>query len=338
MKFNPIRFGPNEWTGALGDLGTFAPLFLGLVAACGIAPGRMLLLFGAAYICAGLAFRLPMPVQPLKAMAAIAVAGHLSAAHLAAGALWMGAILCLLAITGRIRWLERFFPPPVVKGVQLGAGLLLLKAAWSLLQGSPWGGAAHMSYPWGFPTPAVLWTSLWLLVLPQIPLTLGNAVYAISDTAKSYFGDGARRVTPTGCALSIGAINLIIGLLGGVPICHGSGGLTAHYRFGARTAGATILLGGFFVTLALWLGDASPAPFAALPPWLLAGAVAYVGACHVWLLKGLKERHVVALLMGAIALMTANLTYALVAGLALDRLIVILISGTDEVAGLQGAK
>ncbi len=316
-----LKFTVNEWTGALGDLGTFAPIFLAMVGTCGVSPSRMLFLTGLAYISAGLIFGLPMPIQPLKAMAAISIAAHLSPAHISAGAIWMGLILIPLSLGGGLKWLERFFPPPVVKGVQLGVGLLLLKAAWALLaHGVPQVKAAQAA-AWGLPTARVMWESLWLLVIPQIPLTLGNACYAVSDVAKVYFKEKAGRATPTNCALSIGVSDLAIGLLGGVPICHGSGGMTAHYRFGARTAGATVIIGSLFIALPLLLGRNSFAVFTAMPAWLLAAAVAYVGLCHVWLLKNLKERFSVALLIGGVSLWTANITYALFAGLALDWLL-----------------
>jgi len=315
----PIRFGLNEWLGALGDLGTFVPIFLSLVALNGLPPSRTLLLVGLVYIGTALYFRLPVPVQPLKAMAAIAIAGGFGMPMIAAAGLWMGAILSLLAITGRIDWMSRYFTRPVVKGIQMGVGLILLKASLNLVTASSFpddSGAAVGTA--GSPEVSVLLPALWLLVLPQIPLTLGNAVYAVSDVARDYFGDGAVRANPRNFAISLGISNLAMGVAGGLPVCHGSGGLTAHYRFGARSGGATLILGMMFVLLAVIFSGSGVIVLRLIPPWLLGTMLAYVGICHILLIRGLRERRIMALAMGVIGLLTSNLFYALVFGLVVD--------------------
>src|SRR4029077_20892666 len=81
-----------------------------------------------------------------------------------------------------------------------------------------------------------------LLALPQLPLTLGNAVIAIHEENNRLFPD--RPVTENRIATSTGAMNLVSAALGGVPMCHGAGGMAGHVAFGARTGGAPIILGG----------------------------------------------------------------------------------------------
>src|SRR3989337_3705411 len=103
-----------------------------------------------------------------------------------------------------------------------------------------WG--PRLSVP-GLPEPSQLLTAFVVLVIPQLPLTLGNAVIACADTARGYFRQDADRVTHRSLLISKGLANIFAGGIGGMPVCHGAGGLTAHYRFGARTGGATILLG-----------------------------------------------------------------------------------------------
>lgn len=311
----PLRFGPNEWLGAVGDLGTFAPIYLGLVALCGLAPARSLFLFGAVYAGAALFFRLPMPVQPLKAMAAVAIAQRLGAPVLAAAGLWMGAILLALGLTGKVDALGRLFTRPVVKGIQLGVGLILIKNGLKLVFGplpqySLGGGHAA-----GLPSWADAWTALTLLVLPQLPLTLGNAVYGISDVAHDYFGAQARRATPRNLTLSLGVSNLLAGAAGGLPVCHGSGGMSAHHGFGARSGGATLIMGAACMALALWLPHRAHHLFALLPPALLGAMLVYPGVCHVLLLRKLDEKVPLAVLMGLIGGVTGNLAYALAFGL-----------------------
>lgn len=71
-----------------------------------------------------------------------------------------------------------------------------------------------------------------LLVVPQLPLTLGNAVVATAATARDYYGPRASRATIRALSTSISAFDLFAALVGGFPVCHGSGGVTSHYRFG----------------------------------------------------------------------------------------------------------
>ena len=78
---------------------------------------------------------------------------------------------------------------------------------------------------------------------PQIPLTFANSCLATADAAQTYFGERAASVRPGRLATTLGSANVLAGSIGGMPVCHGAGGLTAHYSFGARTAGAPLLMG-----------------------------------------------------------------------------------------------
>ncbi|MGD2083007.1 MAG: putative sulfate/molybdate transporter, partial [Chromatiales bacterium] len=93
-----------------------------------------------------------------------------------------------------------------------------------------------------------------LLALPQLPLTLGNAILAVTAEHNRLFP--ARRIGHRRVALSTGLMNLLSPLVGGIPLCHGAGGLAAHVRFGARTGGAPVIVGSLLLALALLFGDA----------------------------------------------------------------------------------
>lgn len=305
-------------TGAFGDIGTLVPIYLAMVSLNGLPPARSLILLGVVYIAAALYFRLPVPVQPLKAMAAIAIANGFGMPIIHAAAIWMGLIMLTLSWTGGIKWLSQWFSRPIVKGIQLGVGLMLMKTGFNLLfsDGYPvmsqsTGGAFLFSVP-------VFFTAFWLLVVPQIPLTLGNAVFAVSDTARDYFGRRAFRATPNRLATSIGIANLAAGFIGGLPVCHGSGGLTAHVRFGARTAWATIITGLLYLGLGLVFRHNSPHILSLMPLWFLAVLIFYVGLCHVWLVRNLEEKRVLALAMGLVGLASGNLAVALGVGFLLN--------------------
>ncbi len=89
-----------------------------------------------------------------------------------------------------------------------------------------------------------------LLALPQIPLSLGNSVVATSQASRDLFPDRAVSVRKIG--VTYGLMNLVGPLFGGVPVCHGCGGLVGMHAFGARTGGAPILYGALFLVLGLF--------------------------------------------------------------------------------------
>jgi MFS superfamily sulfate permease-like transporter len=168
----------------------------------------------------------------------------------------------------------------------------------------------------GLPPVAAFGTAFWLLVIPQFPLTFGNAVVAVNDLAHEYFSQAARRVSPSRICISDGLGNVISGLLGGMPMCHGAGGLTAHVKLGARTAGMNLLLGGTLVAVGLLFGPQVPVLLGLLPVWALAGFLAYAGLRHASLVRDLRGASmVIALSCGVLGAAVGNL--AITAGLAL---------------------
>jgi SulP family sulfate permease len=108
--------------------------------------------------------------------------------------------------------------------------------------------------PYGLPSAGDFTFALLVLVLPQIPMTLGNAVIADADLTLQYFPQAGRRVTYRALCISMALANLMGFVVGGMPMCHGAGGLAAHYRFGARTGGSNLIIGAIFIVLALLLG------------------------------------------------------------------------------------
>jgi SulP family sulfate permease len=160
-------------------------------------------------------------------------------------------------------------------------------------------------------------TAFLLLVIPQLPLTFGNAVVAVSALEHEYFGERAERVTPSTVCISCAAGNIVSALMGGMPMCHGSGGLTAHFRLGARTAGMNLLLGTVFVVLGLFFADQVVTMVGLLPLWALAAFLAYAGLRHALLIFDLHGRQLAAMLVLAMAgVITGNLAVTTLAALA----------------------
>jgi sulfate permease, SulP family len=164
---------------------------------------------------------------------------------------------------------------------------------------------------------ATLATAFTVLVLPQAPLSFANSCLAPADAARVYFGERAERVRPGSLATTYGVANVFAGSISGMPVCHGAGGLTAHYSFGARTAGAPLAMGTGLLVLALGAGAGLAGLLPAFPLPILAGLLAAAGVLHMGLLRDLGSARdwLLALLVGVIGFQF-NLLWALAAGLA----------------------
>ena len=124
-----LRFDRHELAGAFGDIGTDLPLLIALIVTCGLDAASVCVMFGLLQVTMGLLYGIPMPVQPLKAMAAIMLAERLSPGLLAGGGLVIGAAMLFLTVTGLLDWLVRVVPREVVRGIQLGLGITLATLA-----------------------------------------------------------------------------------------------------------------------------------------------------------------------------------------------------------------
>jgi sulfate permease, SulP family len=133
----PFRFDLRELSGAFADLGVLVPIAVALIIANGLSATAVLLPAGLLYIAAAGVYRLPVPVQPLKAFGAIAIARGIGPDGIAAGALLMGLVFLVLGATGLLDLAARFVPKPVVRGVQLSVGLLFLQIAYGLVNQPP---------------------------------------------------------------------------------------------------------------------------------------------------------------------------------------------------------
>lgn len=356
-----------ELAGAVADIGVLVPIAVALIVRNGLSATAVLLVPGVLYLGAAAVYRLPVPVQPLKALGAIAIARGLDSDTVAAAALLMGLVFTAVGVTGAADRLGRALTRPLVRGIQLAVGLLLVKIAVTLVVDPPaefatyaphgvtlvaltaaiaaaalWlrdrpvalflvlGGvvvAAVRSFgaatfgPAAVELPQLSWATLGsafvVLVIPQLPLTLANSCVATADTARAYFGDAAQRVTPSRLATTLGVANVAAGVIGGMPVCHGAGGMTAHRSFGARTAAAPAAMGAALCVLALGFGSGLAAVLPAFPVAVLAALLGVSGLLHVRLLRDLSSRAdlAIAVLVGIVGLAT-NLAVGLLAGAA----------------------
>ncbi len=170
--------------------------------------------------------------------------------------------------------------------------------------------------PFGIPSGIDFTFALFALVLPQIPMTLGNAVIAYVDLSRDYFSDQSRKVTYRSACISIGLANALSFLVGGMPLCHGAGGLAGHYRFGARTAGSNLMIGAVFLALALVLGNHALTMVNLLPMAILGVLLVFAGtqlALSVIDVRERKDLFVVLLMLGIT--LASNLAAGFITGI-----------------------
>jgi len=378
-----LRFDRVELAGAFGDLGTLLPIVVGMILINKLSPSTVLLAFGLFYLATGYYFRLPVPVQPLKAVGAIAIAypALITEPVIGASGIIFGALLLLFALTGIVDKLAKLFTQPVVRGIQLSLGLVFLKKgielivspqvflnglpgrfaeyhinliigivvfalvlglldnkkfpaalvalAAGIISGFALGGFNAEALSIGptrmqviFPSLQDFWTAFIMLILPQIPLTIGNACVGTADTCCTLFPQSSSlsKSKAGKFALTMGIANFPAGFFGAVPMCHGTGGLAAHYRFGARTGGAPVMIGAILVVMALAFGEFGFALLAMIPNSVLGVLLVFAGLELCPLVRSLKgnEEYFVALLITGIALAVPNMAWAFGIGIAVD--------------------
>jgi hypothetical protein len=162
--------------------------------------------------------------------------------------------------------------------------------------------------------PAISWSEFLVgavvLALPQVPLTLGNAVIAIREENNRLFPD--RPVTERTIAVSTGLLNLFGSSVGGVPMCHGAGGMAGHVAFGARTGGAPIILGVILLALALLFSESVVLLLDLLPAavlgvvLLMAGVELVLGASYWGVRRGAR---IVTVITAAFAMWNVGLAF-----------------------------
>ena len=362
-----IRFDRNEFAGAFGDIGTDFPLIVGMILVAHLDTASVLIMFGLMQILTGFFYRMPMPAQPLKAVAALVITQKITGNTLYGGGLAIGVTMLLLTVTGLVSWLGRVIPKTVVRGIQFGLGLQLTTLA--LKDYIPREGAhgfwlagiafvvtiallGNRKYPAAilvillgifyafafklnflqlqqdvaFALPKIhtpswqdIATGFLVLALPQIPLSIGNSILAAQQTARDLFPE--RSITLRKISFTYSLMNLINPFFGGIPTCHGSGGLAGHYAFGARTGGSEMIYGSIYLLLGFLFSGCFETVAQIFPLPILGVILCFEGITLMLLLRDISESKFdffLAILVGAMA---ANLPYgyliALVSGTAI---------------------
>ncbi|RAQ51148.1 sulfate transporter [Aspergillus flavus] len=297
----------SEISGSLGDLGTFLPIAIALAINGTVSLSSTLIFSGLFNILTGLFFGIPLPVQPMKAIAAVAIARSFNNGTIAAAGIFVGAIIFIFSITGLLHWFADVIPIPVIKGIQVGAGLsLVIASCGNILSSLGWVGPSwadnriwaiaafvfliitnvYRKVPYALavfilgiifaiirsalvadlpsltfwhpytvvPTPGQWSVGALDAGIGQIPLTTLNSIVAVVHLAGDLIPN-VRTPSITSVGLSVAAMNLVGCWFGAMPVCHGSGGLAAQYRFGARSGSSVILLGLLKLVIGIFFGE-----------------------------------------------------------------------------------
>lgn len=353
----------NEFSGAIGDLGTFLPHVLAAITVVGLNPTSVLAGFGLFYLFSGWFYGIPMAVQPMKAASAAVLVQEMTPAEVAAGGILIGAVLLLLGMTGLIDKLAKITPAGVTGGIQVGLGLSLSTLGLKMVGQDPWVGwpvligmlplltsrrfpasifalvagtilgflmHPEMSFPHlslGPEVPELLLPPLaefkkgfFMAALPQIPLTLTNAILVTAALSAELYGSRAERVTEKNLSLTMGIGNLLAAPLGGYMMCHGSGGVAAHYRFGGRTRLTPFIIGSILILLGIILGSDGIRLLRLIPEAVLGGLLFYSGVDLALASKNIREKNELFLVFTVAALALAiNPAVAFLAGLIVGK-------------------
>jgi xanthine/uracil/vitamin C permease (AzgA family) len=332
-----------------------------MILVAGLDAASALIMFGVMQVFTGLRYGIPMPVQPLKAMATLVIAQKLSGGVLFGGGLAIGVIMLVLTVTGLIEWLARVVPKTVVRGIQFGLGLQLAMLA--VRDYVPAEGAAgYVLAAVGFVITIVLlgnrrfpaalfvialgvtyafifkvnfdvvWrgasfhlpqlrmvsrqdllTGLIVLAVPQIPLSLGNSILATRQVAEDFFPE--RPLTIRQISFTYSIMNLVNPWFGGIPTCHGSGGMAGHYTFGARTGGSVIIYGCLYLSLGLFFSGCFAQLIQVFPKPILGVMLAFEGLAMLLLVRDIARSKTDLFIAILVGLMAAGLPYGYAIGL-----------------------
>jgi len=312
----------------MGDFGTLFPLAIGYIVVNGLNPAGFLVMLGVTNIVIGLVYRIPMPLQPMKVLAVVAITQKWSPSMIYASGFAMGVIWLIFGITNFVGWISKITPQSVVRGIQVALGAMLaieavkrMSTGWALgiisvilillLRKNRYAPAAVVLMllgagivalkgefqniaPPAFRLPPLtgfrgedVWQSLVRAGLAQIPLTVTNATISTAALIKKYWPD--RPVHERQLSLNQGIMNLVVPFFGGMPMCHGAGGLAGQYYFGARTGGANIIEGIIEISLGLFFSASAAGLFSAFPAAIIGAMMLLVGIELVTFAKDIRH-------------------------------------------------
>ncbi len=322
-----------NFLGGFADAAVLLPIVVLLVQKVGFDGTRLLISAGVVYIASAWFFKVPMAVQPLKSIAISAVALSASLSEVRVAAVCLG-VFCLTLSLGDVESWAKRVPIAIVHQIQVGLGVLLIYQGFKIAS-QPWIAllaVAAFLFPSvkqipvmgliafvGFVGASFFEQSVSVsiasdmfrpglvlsLLLPQLALTLSNSVLGTRNACETYFGERAERVTLKNLLRSIGLGNCVSAAVGGLPFCHGAGGVTAHVKGGSTQSWSTAVFGVLLISCS-WMT-------LVYPPALIAFLLMTTGLFHLQLgISTAKYKLAVAV---GVTLFTQNLLWVLAAAI-----------------------
>jgi len=366
MKRCRFEFNLRELAGSMGDFGTLLPLAIGYITVCGLNPAGLLVMMGLVNIATGLIYRLPMPVEPMKVLAVVAIAHAWTPEMVYTSGLAMGVVWLVMGATGAMDLIARWTPRSVIRGIQLSLGALLaieglkMVSTWWLL------GAAAIAVVILLRSNRYAPASIVLIVAGIVIMALRGQLSEVGGISLSLppltmvdpreiwpvLRDGGlaqipltatnaviatsaliaaywpeRRVTNRQLAVNMGVMNVILPFFGGMPLCHGARGLAGQYYFGARTGGTNIIEGAIEIALGILLAGSIASIFAAFPLAIVGAMMMLVG---VEMIKFARDLHFSRELIPIVATLTGSLLANMAVGFAAGLVIHYLLLGKEH--------
>ncbi|MCW4006654.1 MAG: putative sulfate/molybdate transporter [Candidatus Bathyarchaeota archaeon] len=313
VRIGAYEFSLREFAGALGDFGPLNPFILGYIAVLGLDPAGIFLAMGVTNLIIGLVYKLPLPVEPQKAIGAAALNEHWLPGQIYISGLASGLIWLVLSFSGAVKKFAKVTPTVVIRGIQFGLMLLLLWEAVLLVQSNILLGLAsvglilvlmknkylpaaialfavglvltfvynpNISLTINFAIPQLwipsiesLTVGVITVILAQLVLTYSNAILATALAVNERFPES--KLQEQSLSKNMGFMNTILSFIRGIPMCHGAGGFASQYFFGARTGGAMIMEGAIEVVLAFFFAASIASIFDAFPVAIIGGMLLF---------------------------------------------------------------
>ena len=313
VRIGPYEFSLREFAGALGDFGPLNPFILGYIAVLGLDPSGIFLAMGITNIIIGVIYKLPLPVEPQKAIGAAALNQRWLPSQVYISGLVSGIVWLILSFSGLVKKFAKVTPLVVIRGIQVGLMFILLWEAITLIQSNVLLALASIgliivlmknkylpaaialfviglvivfvsnpsiNLSVGFSVPTIWIPSLESLtigvltvVLAQLVLTYSNAICATCLAVKERFPES--KLEEKNLSSNMGFMNAFLSFIRGVPMCHGAGGFASQYFFGARTGGAMIMEGVTEIVLAFFFANSITSVFTFFPVAIIGGMLLF---------------------------------------------------------------
>jgi hypothetical protein len=354
VRVGDFEFSLREFAGSLGDFGPLNPFILGYIVILGLNPAGIFFAMGLANITLGFAYRLPLPVEAKKVIGVVALEDKWNSSQIYLSGILTGIVWLLLTFSKAVRKFAKMVPLVVIRGIQLGLMLILLKESIKFMQTNillaiisialiillinnrflPSAIAIfcvglaviflsnqEISLKFGLylpelfiPNYSTITLGLLIAIVAQIILTFSNAILATQLAVKERFPK--RGISEENLAKNMGFMNTFFPFIGGIPMCHGAGGFASQYFFGARTGGSMIMEGTVEIILALFLAESITSVFGSFPLSII-GAMLLFASMELgkFVIKVTKKIELIQeVIIGIVSLLT-NLALGFLVGL-----------------------